>query len=289
MNSPPSATGTLIASGRGASGADIRSGARPRAGLEQLQPSWFRSTAARSWPRRSRGGPLDRRGEREIGVEDAGGDADRRRHRSAARLPGVEAPILPDLPTARQEPRPAGRSDHRRGSADHALGAGAQFGAELWRLGRTAATGSAICCASRSSPIPAPASAIRPAISTCWRRCSPKRAGELAVARARMDRPAARHRRSRPWTRDPQGLYMGGNNMALSPRAMVAFGEAIRTGGAPVGSCGLDRGVLAAAHRSPFSGDDDGYAWFLAGWRARRCLRLRLRRPDDLCRARARR
>ena len=26
-----------------------------------------------------------------------------------------------------------------------------------------------------------------------------------------------------PWTRDPQGLYMGGNNMALSPRAMLAI------------------------------------------------------------------
>ena len=28
-----------------------------------------------------------------------------------------------------------------------------------------------------------------------------------------------------PWTRDPQGLYLGGNNMALSPRALLRFGE----------------------------------------------------------------
>ena len=35
------------------------------------------------------------------------------------------------------------------------------------------------------------------------------------------------------WTRDPQGFYLGGNEMALSPRAMLAFGEMYRRGGAP--------------------------------------------------------
>jgi CubicO group peptidase (beta-lactamase class C family) len=33
------------------------------------------------------------------------------------------------------------------------------------------------------------------------------------------------------WTRDPQGIYFGGNEMALSPRALVAFGEMYRNGG----------------------------------------------------------
>ena len=28
-----------------------------------------------------------------------------------------------------------------------------------------------------------------------------------------------------PWTRDPQGIYMGGNEMLMTPRQMVAFGE----------------------------------------------------------------
>ncbi len=34
-----------------------------------------------------------------------------------------------------------------------------------------------------------------------------------------------------PWTRDPQGIYFGGNEMALSPRALLAFGEMYRHGG----------------------------------------------------------
>jgi CubicO group peptidase (beta-lactamase class C family) len=28
-----------------------------------------------------------------------------------------------------------------------------------------------------------------------------------------------------PWTRDPQGIYLGGNNMGLTPRQMLSFGE----------------------------------------------------------------
>ena len=51
-----------------------------------------------------------------------------------------------------------------------------------------------------------------------------------------------------PWTRDPQGYYMGGNNMALSPRAMLAFGEAIRTGGAPIVPGDWIETVVAPAH-----------------------------------------
>jgi CubicO group peptidase (beta-lactamase class C family) len=66
------------------------------------------------------------------------------------------------------------------------------------------------------------------------------------------------------WTRDPQGIYMGGNNMALSPRAMVAFGEAIRTGGAPVVSKRWIETSWKPRTRSPFSGHDYGYGWFLA-------------------------
>ena len=33
------------------------------------------------------------------------------------------------------------------------------------------------------------------------------------------------------WTRDPQGFYLGGNEMALSPMAMLAFGEMYRRDG----------------------------------------------------------
>ena len=33
------------------------------------------------------------------------------------------------------------------------------------------------------------------------------------------------------WTRDPQGIYIGGNKMALSPEALLRFGELYRQGG----------------------------------------------------------
>jgi len=69
------------------------------------------------------------------------------------------------------------------------------------------------------------------------------------------------------WTRDPQGRYMGGNNMALSPRAMLAFGEAFRRGGmGPEGRLVPEDWVAASWQprtRSVFSGDDYGYGWFL--------------------------
>lgn len=79
-----------------------------------------------------------------------------------------------------------------------------------------------------------------------------------------------------PWTRDPQGIYMGGNNMALTPRAMVEFGEMYRRGG--VGDKGrvLPESWIDASWMprtlSPFSGDQYGYGWFLrsmAGYSAR--------------------
>ncbi len=71
-----------------------------------------------------------------------------------------------------------------------------------------------------------------------------------------------------PWTRDPQGYYMGGNNMALSPLAMARFGEMARNGGVWEGQCVLSTDWIAQSWkpktRSPFSGHDYGYGWFLA-------------------------
>lgn len=67
-----------------------------------------------------------------------------------------------------------------------------------------------------------------------------------------------------PWTRDPQGIFMGGNEMALSPRAMLAFAEAIRTGGGGVVSPEWIDASWRVRTRSPFSGHDYGYGWFLA-------------------------
>ncbi|WP_435170460.1 serine hydrolase domain-containing protein [Falsirhodobacter sp. 1013] len=65
------------------------------------------------------------------------------------------------------------------------------------------------------------------------------------------------------WTRDPQGYYLGGNEMALSPRAMLQFAEMARTEGGKVLSADWMRASLIPRTRSPFSGLDYGYGWFL--------------------------
>ncbi|RVT85778.1 class C beta-lactamase-related serine hydrolase [Rhodobacteraceae bacterium CCMM004] len=51
----------------------------------------------------------------------------------------------------------------------------------------------------------------------------------LDLANARLG--AALDIRFAPWTRDPQGHYLGGNDMAMSPLAMARYGEAYRAGG----------------------------------------------------------
>ena len=50
-----------------------------------------------------------------------------------------------------------------------------------------------------------------------------------------------------PWTRDPQGFYLGGNNMALAPRALLRFGEMYRERGSYVGARVLPAARLSAA------------------------------------------
>ncbi|WP_255522420.1 serine hydrolase [Paracoccus sp. NBH48] len=54
------------------------------------------------------------------------------------------------------------------------------------------------------------------------------------------------------WDRDPQGIYLGGNQMAMSTRSLLAFGATYargRSGGRAAGRPrGLDRRKLAAPH-----------------------------------------
>ena len=69
------------------------------------------------------------------------------------------------------------------------------------------------------------------------------------------------------WTRDPQGYYLGGNEMALSPRAMARFGDMIRQGGVwdgtrVVSEAWIDRSLIPVT-RSQWSGLGYGYGWFL--------------------------
>lgn len=70
-----------------------------------------------------------------------------------------------------------------------------------------------------------------------------------------------------PWTKGPQGLFMGGNEMSLSPLHMVRFGELYRLGGLwresqVFSSDWVSKSFTTRTH-SPFSGDDYGYGWFL--------------------------
>ncbi|MEH6675955.1 serine hydrolase domain-containing protein [Phenylobacterium sp.] len=69
-----------------------------------------------------------------------------------------------------------------------------------------------------------------------------------------------------PWPRDPQGIYFGGNDMMMSPRDLLRFGELYRLGGEIDG-----RRIISAEWieeswtprtRSPWSGHDYGYGWF---------------------------
>ncbi len=88
----------------------------------------------------------------------------------------------------------------------------------------------------------------------------------LELARAWLGKPLGID--ISPWTRDPQGFYLGGNNMELSPLALLRFGEMARQGGRWRGEQVLSAGWLEASWTprtsSPFSGHQYGYGWFLA-------------------------
>ncbi len=77
-----------------------------------------------------------------------------------------------------------------------------------------------------------------------------------------------------PWTMDPQGIYLGGNNMALTPRALLRFGELYRRGGMWESRRVLPASWIDASWsprtRSPFTGHSYGYGWFLASARGHR-------------------
>ncbi len=75
-----------------------------------------------------------------------------------------------------------------------------------------------------------------------------------------------------PWTRDPQGYYLGGNEMALRPTAMLKLALLMRDGGRVGGMQVVSSDWVAQSTepraRSPWSGLGYGYGWFLSrtGW-----------------------
>jgi len=70
-----------------------------------------------------------------------------------------------------------------------------------------------------------------------------------------------------PWTRDPQGIYFGGNEMGLTPRALLRVGELYRQGGEYAGERVLPAEWIERSWqprtRSYLNQDDYGYGWFI--------------------------
>lgn len=69
------------------------------------------------------------------------------------------------------------------------------------------------------------------------------------------------------WPADPQGIYFGGNEMRLSPRSLLAFGELYRNGGVVGDTRVLPEGWVATSWQrrgaSRFTGDGHGYGWWI--------------------------
>ena len=77
------------------------------------------------------------------------------------------------------------------------------------------------------------------------------------------------------WPRDPQGVYFGGNDMLLTPRQMLAFGELYlhrgRANDRQIVPAMWVEASLIPRTRSNISGQDYGYGWWsreMAGVRA---------------------
>lgn len=70
------------------------------------------------------------------------------------------------------------------------------------------------------------------------------------------------------WPRDPKGIYVGGNDMNLTPRQMLAFGELYLNGGASHGrqivpASWVDASLRAHVRSPVGEGRDYGYGWWI--------------------------
>lgn len=75
------------------------------------------------------------------------------------------------------------------------------------------------------------------------------------------------------WPADPQGVYFGGNEMRMTPRAMLRFGEMYRNGGVHDGRQVVPaewvRASLTPRTEARRTGEGYGYGWFVSqvrGW-----------------------
>lgn len=71
-----------------------------------------------------------------------------------------------------------------------------------------------------------------------------------------------------PWVRGPQGYFLGGNEMSLTPRGMLRIAVLMRDNGRYGGAQIIPADWIAASSiprtQSPYSGLDYGYGWFLS-------------------------
>lgn len=70
-----------------------------------------------------------------------------------------------------------------------------------------------------------------------------------------------------PWPTDPQGIHFGGNDMRMSPTALLSLGELYRNGGIYNGERVLSEAWIRSAWtprgKSRYTNDDYGYGWFI--------------------------
>jgi CubicO group peptidase (beta-lactamase class C family) len=78
------------------------------------------------------------------------------------------------------------------------------------------------------------------------------------------------------WPQDPQGIYFGGNDMLMTPRQMLAFGELYRNrgrvGNVQVVPQSWVEQSLKPRGRSPISGSEYGYGWWVREMGGRRAF-----------------
>lgn len=88
----------------------------------------------------------------------------------------------------------------------------------------------------------------------------------LSLARARLGAPLGIEIPA--WTRDPQGYFLGGNEMALTPRSMLKIAVLMRDRGVFAGNQVVPESWVSASTmaygRSQYSGLEYGYGWFLS-------------------------
>lgn len=69
------------------------------------------------------------------------------------------------------------------------------------------------------------------------------------------------------WPTDPQGIHLGGNDMRMSPSALLALGELYRNGGIYNGERVLSEAWISNSWtprgKSRYTNDDYGYGWFI--------------------------